>query len=79
MSHLQMIEYAYAITNTNKDEIWRWITSATSNSCKFLPRCSCPQYLGSGTQSGRTLTILIGEYPLPLPDDPYTLNNVGNP
>lgn len=36
MAHLVMIERAYEVTVTNKDEICRWIMSATHNSREVL-------------------------------------------
>jgi len=36
MAHLEMIERAYEVTVTNKDEICGWIMSATHNSREVL-------------------------------------------
>jgi hypothetical protein len=36
MSQLEMIEYSYDVTITNKNDICRWIISATHNSREVL-------------------------------------------
>lgn len=36
MSHLQMIEHSYCLTLSNKEEICRWITKATTSPREIL-------------------------------------------
>jgi len=36
MSHLQMIEHSYCLTISNKEEICRWITKATTSPREIL-------------------------------------------
>ena len=59
-------EHTNNITNNNKDEIWRWITSATHNCCKILTVVLALNTWAAVDKLGKTLAILIGEYPLPL-------------
>ncbi|HQA81533.1 MAG TPA: hypothetical protein PLV96_12120 [Methanoregulaceae archaeon] len=57
MSHLQMIEHAYDLTITNKDDICRWITKATNNPREILTVAMALNNWIAVNRPGRELSI----------------------
>ena len=57
ISHLQMIEHAYDLTITNKDETCRWIMNATHNPREVLTVALAINNWVAVHNPGRTLTL----------------------
>jgi hypothetical protein len=57
MSQLQMIEHAYGVVITNKEEISGWIISATHNSREILTVAMALNNWVAVNNPGRSLTL----------------------